>query len=100
MPYERSVEIAVADGVAIRFGRSGRPIERYSVILVALLRGTWETVRVYDNHLGVHHMHRYTSGGEKQPAETFHPGTNNEAIAAAIEHLKTHWAAIIESWTS
>lgn len=51
MPYERSVEIAVAAGVAVRFSQSGRPIERYSVVLLVLVDGAWQTVRVYDNHL-------------------------------------------------
>ena len=100
MPYERSVEIAVADGVAVRFSQSGRPIESYSVVLLLLADGAWHTVRVYDNHLGVHHMHRYTSSGGKQGPETFHAGTTNEAIAAAIAHLKIHWPAIIQSWES
>lgn len=48
MPYERSVEIAVAAGVVVRFSRSGRPIERYSVVLLRLAEGAWRTVRVYD----------------------------------------------------
>lgn len=60
MPYERTVEIAVADGVLVRFHQSGRPIERYSVVLLALDDDIWKTVRVYDNHLGTNHMHRYT----------------------------------------
>jgi hypothetical protein len=100
MPYERTVEIAVAAGVAVRFSQSGRPIERYSVVLLRPVGGAWQTVRVYDNHLGAHHMHRYTSSGERQGPETFHAGTTNEAIAAAIAHLKAHWPAIIQSWES
>lgn len=100
MPYERVIEIAIIDGVRVRLSQSGRPIERYSVVLVALIDGSWETIRVYDNHLGIHHMHRYTRKGGKQPGVLFHEGSTSEAIPAAIAHLKAHWEAIIESWKS
>jgi hypothetical protein len=42
-----------------RFSQSGRPIERYSGILLVFEDGAWQTARVYDNHLGTNHMHRY-----------------------------------------
>ena len=43
MPYEREVEMPIGDGsVRVRFSHSGRPIERYSVVLVALVDGVWE----------------------------------------------------------
>lgn len=82
----------------IRFSSSGRPIHRYAVILLAYRDGGWREVRVFDNHLGEHHQHRYTRAGGKADAELFHPGPTNQAIAAAIDHLKTGWAAIILSW--
>ena len=100
MPYERNIDLAVAQGVVVRFNQSGRPIERYSVVLLALVDGAWQTVRVYDNHLGRHHMHRYTRSTGKQEPEEFHPGPTKQAIPAAIAHLKAHWEAIIQSWTS
>jgi hypothetical protein len=100
VPYERSVELAVADGVSVRFSQSGRPIERYSVVLVLVVDGIDQTVRVYDNHLGTHHMHRYTREGGKQSPETVHQGTTNEALAAAIAHLKANWPTIVQSWES
>ena len=100
MPYERYIDLAVAQGVTVRFSQSGRPIERYSVVLLAFVDGEWQTVRVYDNHLGSHHMHRYTRSGGKQEPEEFHPGPTKQAIPAAIAHLKAHWEAIIQSWTS
>lgn len=100
MPYERTIEIQVKEGVVVRLSQSGRPIERYSVILLALIDGAWETIRVYDNHLDTHHMHRYTRKGGKQPETPFHHGSTSEAIPAAIAHLKAHWEAIIESWKS
>jgi hypothetical protein len=98
MPYERVIETAVADGVLVRFSQSGRPIERYSVVLLALIDGSWRTVRVYDNHQGTNHMHRYTVSNGRQGPEAFHAGTTSEAIPAAIAHLKAHWEAIIQSW--
>ncbi|HYM56172.1 MAG TPA: hypothetical protein VES97_12485 [Solirubrobacteraceae bacterium] len=98
MPYERTIEIALADGALVRFNQSGLPIERYSVVLVVLVDGIWQTARVYDNHLSTHHMHRYTRGSGKQDPEAFHAGATREAIPAAIAHLKTHWEAIIQSW--
>lgn len=98
MPYERTIEIEVDEGVFIRFSQSGKPIDRYSVVLLALEGGELQTIRVYDNHLGSHHMHRYTQKGGKQPEAPFHEGPMNAAIPAAIDHLKNHWRAIIESW--
>lgn len=100
MPYERTVEIALTATVKVQFNQSGRPIERYSVLLVILVDGDWQTVRAYDNHLGTHHMHRYTRSRGRQERTPFHPGPTNEAIPAAISHLKAHWEAIIESWSS
>jgi hypothetical protein len=100
VPYERTVENDLAEGVRVQFNQSGRPIDRYSVLLLIRVDGEWQTVRLYDNHLGTHHMHRYTrSEGRHDPAP-FHPGPTNEAIPAAIAHLKVHWEAIIESWKS
>jgi hypothetical protein len=98
VPYEQTIELALAQGVAIRFSRSGRPIERYAVVLLVLREDGWQVARLIDNHQGTHHMHRYTSKDGKQPAEIFHPGPTNAAIPAAIQHLKDHWEAIVESW--
>jgi hypothetical protein len=100
MPYEQTVDIELADGVIIRYNRSGRPIARYAVVLLVLVDDVWEEVRLFDNHLDDHHMHRYTRLQGKQPSETFHPGPVNAAIAAAIAHLKVNSEAIIESWRS
>jgi hypothetical protein len=98
VPYERTIDLAVVDGVLVRFNQSGRPIERYSVVLLVRVDETWETVRVYDNHRGTHHLHRYTRSSGKQDPEPFHSGPANEAIPAAIAHLKAGWEAIIQSW--
>ncbi|ERR1022692_1457830 len=98
MPYEQVVDIALADGVIVRYSRSGRPIARYAVVLLVLVDEVWHEARLFDNHLGNHHMHRYTRSEGKQAPETFHPGPTNAAIAAAIGHLKAHSEAIVESW--
>jgi hypothetical protein len=100
VPYERTIDIDLVDGVIVRFSQSGRPIERYSVILLVFADDAWHTVRVYDNHLGTHHMHRYTRSEGKQAPESFHAGPITQAIPAAIAHLKAHWEAIIQSWKS
>lgn len=100
VPYERTIEIRIVDEVRVLFSYSGRPIARYSVVLLSFADGEWQTVRVFDNHSGSHHMHRYTRRGGKQPEARFHAGPTNEAISAAIDHLKAHWEAIIESWRS
>jgi len=99
VPYERTVDIGLTQNVTVRFSQSGRPVSRYSVALLLFVDGEWQTVRLYDNHQGTHHMHRYTRSG-KQDATWFHSGPTNEAIPAAIDHLKVHWEAIIESWKS
>lgn len=98
MLYERTIEIQLAVGIKVQFNQSGRPIERYSVLLRIFLDEEWQPVRLYDNHLGTHHMHRYTRSDGKQESMRFHAGPTNEAIPAAIAHLKLHWEAILESW--
>jgi hypothetical protein len=98
--YERTIDIAINDRALVRFSYSGRPIQRYSVVLLAFEDDAWQTIRVYDNHMGRHHMHRYTRQGGKQPEAPFHDGPTNEAIPAAVGHLKAHWEAIVEAWRS
>jgi hypothetical protein len=98
MPYEQTIELALAPDVVIRFSRSGRPIERYAMVLLVLRADGWQTARLFDNHQGSNHTHRYTPKDGKQPPEVFHPGPTNAAIAAAIRHLKDHWEAIVAPW--
>lgn len=99
MGYDHTFDVPLARNRAlIRVSWSGRPIQRYSVVLLVYDAGRWHEARVFDNHLGTHHMHRYTRSGGKQPSEAFHPGPARAAIPAAIEHLKAHWEAIAEAW--
>ncbi|MGE5282995.1 MAG: hypothetical protein ACM3N0_11890 [Chloroflexota bacterium] len=55
-------------------------VSRYSVVLLTREEGEWRTVRVYDNHLGVPHMHRYTHAGVKQDGETTDEGPQATGI--------------------
>ncbi len=98
--YDHTVEIPIrgVDGVLIRFSFSGRPIERYAVLLLVFRDGRWQEARVYDNHLGTHHLHRYSRTAGKHDAEAFHPGPTTAALPAAIQHLKDGWENIILSW--
>ena len=45
MPYEQTSEWPLAEGVALRFSRSGRPVERYAVVLLILVDGVWREIR-------------------------------------------------------
>jgi hypothetical protein len=100
MPYERTIDFALSAYVVVRFSQSGRPIDRYSVALLVFIDGVWKTARLYDNHGGTHHMHRYTRQGQKLASQSFHLGSTTEAVPAAIAHLKAHWEEIIHSWQS
>ncbi len=55
-------------------------VGRYSVVLLAREEGEWRTVRVYDNHLGVPHMHRYTHAGVKQDGEKTDEATASDGL--------------------
>jgi hypothetical protein len=74
MPYEQTIELALAPDVLIRFSRSGRPIDRYAVVLLILRVDGWQTARLFDNHQGTNHTHRYIPKGGKQPPETLRHG--------------------------
>ncbi len=75
MPYEQTIDFDIADGVLIRYSRSGRPIARYAVVLLVLVDEVWEEVRLFDNHLDDHHMHRYTRLEGKQPVRDVPSGS-------------------------
>jgi hypothetical protein len=81
MPYERTVEIAVAAGVAVRFSQSGRPIERYSVVLLLLVDGAWQTVRVYDCAL------EGSLAGDRSVMEQVNPNNNTPSLDASFDLL-------------
>ncbi len=71
----------------------------YSVVLLALDEsGRWATVRVYDNHLGEAHMHRYTRGGGKQEAETIVAATTSDGFNMALQEAERGFREMIEAW--
>ncbi len=73
-------------------------VGRYSVVLLARVEGEWRTVRVYDNHLGVPHMHRYTRAGIKQNAEKTGEATASDGYNIALEHVRTGFQEMIDGW--
>lgn len=84
--------------IALR--RGGRPIREYAVKLQVRVGGEWVAIRLIDNHLNRHHMHRYTRDRGKQDPEHFPTGTVNQAIPVAIEYFQSAYRSIIQSWTT
>jgi hypothetical protein len=70
----------------------------YSVVLLAREEGEWRTVRVYDNHLGVPHMHRYTHAGVKQDGEKTDEATASAGYNLALQQVRTGFQEMIEGW--
>jgi len=100
MDFDRDpVTIDLGERVRILFRSGGRPIDHYAVMLQVEFDGEWSTVRLIDNHLDHHHMHRY-DGGEKSDPEHFAHGTVNEVIPQAIRYMRDHCQPIIDSWTT
>jgi len=86
---ELAVELHTVNGKA----------ETYSVVLLALdERGEWATVRVYDNHLGAAHMHRYTRKGGKQEAEPTGEVTPSNGFNMALQQAEHGYGEMIEAW--
>lgn len=95
--YEILLDDAGTVRIVVRTG--GRPrIDVYAVILQARVEDHWRTVRLIDNHLDRHHMHRYHGGVNGEP-EHFAYGAVREVIPQAIDYMREHYRPIIESWT-
>jgi hypothetical protein len=100
MDFDRDpVTIDLDESVRILFRSGGRPIDHYAVMLQVAVDDEWRTVRLIDNHLDYHHMHRY-DGHEKGDPEHFAHGTVNEVIPQAIRYMRDHFQPIIHSWTT
>lgn len=100
MDFDRDpVTIDLDESVRILFRSGGRPIDHYAVMLQVAVDDEWRTVRLVDNHLDQHHMHRY-HGQEKGDPEHFAHGTVNEVIPQAIRYMRDHFEPIIHSWTA
>lgn len=73
-------------------------VGRYSVVLLTREEGEWRTVRVYDNHLGVPHMHRYTHAGVKQDGEKTDEATASDGYNIALQQVHDGFQEMIEGW--
>jgi hypothetical protein len=71
----------------------------YAVVLVVREGGNLRTVRVWDNHLGIPHMHRYTRKEGKQAEERI-KGTPSvqDGYDHALGAAHRDFPAIVESW--
>ncbi|MDX6652463.1 MAG: hypothetical protein QOJ38_1244 [Solirubrobacterales bacterium] len=83
--------------VSFRTDRTGLVVS-YSLVLIALRDGGWQTVRVWDNAHGVNEMHRYTRTGGKQRGEIFYRGDFGAAMRVAHAEALAAYRAMIESW--
>jgi hypothetical protein len=86
--------------VRILVRQGGHPqIRFYAVMLQLDVGSVWRTVRLIDNHLDHHHMHRY-DGATKGESTLFAYGTPQQVIPQAIDYLRTNHRSIIEQWTT
>lgn len=76
----------------------GREVVDYSLVLLLIVGGQVETIRVYDGSHGVNELHRYTKSDGKQVAVVFHRGTLGEGMRAAIKQIKKSYLSMIEGW--
>jgi len=71
----------------------------YSIVLLTLHEGDWQTVRVYDNAHGRNEMHRHTLSGGKRTAEAVREESDaGEAMRAAREEALAGYEKMIEGW--
>jgi hypothetical protein len=96
--YREVLDYPLGARLRVRFTTDGREVTDYAVVLLLVLDGTIETVRVYDGAHRRNEMHRYAPGGRKRPAEIFHAGTLGEGMRAAIAAVKHGYLEMIEGW--
>lgn len=85
--------------LVVWFATEHRQVVGYSIVLLALHEGSWQTVRVYDNAHGENEMHRHTLNGGKQAAEVFRSGSDfGEAMRAARAEALARYENMIEGW--
>jgi hypothetical protein len=71
MRFDQEFEIPLSrpDGrILVRTG--GRPIKEYAVMLQVQFGERWRTIRLIDNHLDQHHVHRYDGLVKRQLEST------------------------------
>lgn len=69
-------------------------------MLQVQLAEQWRTIRLVDNHLDQHHLHRYDGFIKQQPGEHFAVGEARAVLPQAIRHLIEAADSIIDSWKS
>jgi hypothetical protein len=72
----------------------------YSMVLIAVVDGRPETIRVYDGAHGENELHRHTRDGGKQAAEIFDRGTLGEGMRPAVDEVKHGYRVMIEAWSN
>jgi hypothetical protein len=96
--YQYDLTLDVAIRVRHATNERGELVE-YAVVLVVREGDDLHTVRVWDNHLGIPHMHRYTRKEGKQPEERI---TGAPSVQDGYDHgldaAHRGFPAIVESW--
>ena len=93
------IQLSETAAVVIWFATERGAVVSYSIVLLTLQAGTWETVRVYDNAHGQNEMHRHTLAGGKEAAESFNAGLDfGEAMRAARDEVLAGYERMIEGW--
>lgn len=96
--YSYEFDEGVAIAVTHETDEHGELVSYAAVLLALDEEGEWQTVRVYDNHLDVPHMHRYTRSGGKQPAEKVSANSTQDGYNMALEIIREGHERIIEAW--
>jgi hypothetical protein len=96
--YTRLLDRPLGAFMHVEFTTDRREIVDYAIVLLVEAGDEFETVRLYDGAHGENELHRYTRGGDKQPAEIFHRGTLAQGMRAAIEEIEPGYQTMIESW--
>lgn len=96
--YQRVLDHVLDAVLRVEFTTNGRDITDYAVVLLLVVDGSVETVRVYDGAHGHNEMHRYARGSGKQPGKPFHAGTLGEGMRAAIAEVENGYGEMIEGW--
>jgi hypothetical protein len=98
-PTSYRLRLAEHAEVVVWFATERGKVVSYSVVLLALHDGRWQTIRVYDNAHGQNEMHRHSASSGKQPAEAFSQESEfGEAMRAAREAVLAGYDMMIEAW--
>jgi len=98
---DREIVEEVEPGIRARYRRSEAPPPyTYAITVEAEERGSWYTVRLWDNADDVHehHMHRYTKQEGKLEPMILEFESINQAMAAANDESRRRAAEIVRQW--